>query len=103
MTAVSAGSARVRVELPAALGEVTGGARHVDVDVTEPATVADVLTVLSERFPLLDRRIRDERGEVRRFVNVYVDGDDIRGGDSLATPVGPESVVHVLPSIAGGG
>ena len=50
----------------------------------------------------LARRIRDETGAVRRFVNVYVDGDDIRHADGTATPLRDGSEVHVIPSVAGG-
>jgi molybdopterin converting factor small subunit len=57
---------------------------------------------LAVEHPLLGRRIRDETGAVRRFVNVYVDGDDVRFGAGLATPVADGATVHVLPSIAGG-
>jgi molybdopterin converting factor small subunit len=51
---------------------------------------------------MLGRRIRDETGQVRRFVNVYVDGDDVRFNGGLATPVRDGAEVQVLPSVAGG-
>lgn len=87
--------------LPGVLADLAGGSRHVDVDV--PAgTVRDVLDVLAANHPVLGRRLRDETGALRRYVNVYVDGDDVRGGQGLATPVPDRAVVHVLPSVAGG-
>jgi molybdopterin converting factor small subunit len=92
----------VQVLLPSALGEVTGGARHVDLDLPTGATVADVVAALGERFPRLAARLCDEAGVLRRFVNVYVDGSDVRGEGGLATGVADGAVVHVLPSIAGG-
>ena len=92
----------VRVLLPAALGEVTGETRHVDLDLPPSATVGDVLGALDDRFPRIRTRLRDETGQLRRFVNVYVDGEDIRDGAGLGTTVGADSVVHVLPSVAGG-
>ena len=91
----------VQVVLPGVLADLAGGAKHLDVD---PAgnTLADLLDALAERHPLLGRRLRDETGRVRRFVNVYVDGDDVRFADGLATTVRDGAEVQVLPSIAGG-
>jgi len=91
----------VQVVLPGVLADLAGGARQLDV---EPAggTLADVLDALAAEHPLLGRRIRDETGRVRRFVNVYVDGDDVRFEQGLATPVKDGAVVQVLPSVAGG-
>jgi sulfur-carrier protein len=91
----------VQVLLPGALASLAGGAKHLDV---EPAggTLADLLDALAVQHPLLARRIRDETGQVRRFVNVYVDGDDVRFEGGLATAVKDGAEVQVLPSVAGG-
>ncbi len=91
----------VQVLLPGALASLAGGARHLDV---EPAggTLADLLDALAAQHPLLARRIRDETGQVRRFVNIYVDGDDVRFEGGLATEVRDGAEVQVLPSVAGG-
>ena len=91
----------VQVLLPGALASLAGGAKHLDV---EPAggTLADVLDALAVQHPLLARRIRDETGKVRRFVNVYVDGDDVRFEGGLDTTVRDGAEVQVLPSVAGG-
>ncbi|NEK87078.1 MoaD/ThiS family protein [Blastococcus saxobsidens] len=91
----------VQVLLPGALAPLAGGARHLHVD-PRGGTLADVLDALAAEHPMLTRRIRDETGQVRRFVNVYVDGDDVRFGGGLATPVRSGAEVHVLPSVAGG-
>ena len=92
----------VQVVLPGFLADLAGGARHVDVDVGADGTLADVLDRLVVDRPTLDRRIRDETGAVRRFVNVYVDGEDVRYEKGTATAVKDGAVVHVLPSVAGG-
>jgi sulfur-carrier protein len=91
----------VQVLLPGALASLAGGAKHLDV---EPAggTLADLLDALAVQHPLLAQRIRDETGQVRRFVNVYVDGDDVRFEGGLATKVRDGAEVQVLPSVAGG-
>ena len=91
----------VQVLLPGALADLADGARHLDV---EPGggTLADLLDAVAAVHPRLARRIRDETGAVRRFVNVYVDGEDVRFEGGLATSVADGAVVQVLPSVAGG-
>ncbi|MGR6962862.1 ubiquitin-like small modifier protein 1 [Geodermatophilus sp. URMC 61] len=91
----------VEVVLPGVLADLAGGTKHLQV---EPAggTLADLLDTLAVVHPALARRIRDEAGAVRRFVNVYVDGDDVRYAGGLGTPVSDGAVVQVLPSVAGG-
>ena len=91
----------VEVLLPGALAPLAGGSRRLEL---EPGggTLGDVLDRLAADHPLLGRRIRDETGAVRRFVNVYVDGDDVRFEGGLATTVRDGAVVQVLPSVAGG-
>ena len=91
----------VQVVLPGVLADLAGGSKHLDVEPAGP-TLADVLDALAARHPLLGRRIRDETGQVRRFVNVYVDGDDVRFSRGLATEVRDGAEVQVLPSVAGG-
>jgi molybdopterin converting factor small subunit len=94
----------VQVVLPGVLADLVGGVRHLDVAVPggSAATVADVLDRLAADHPLLARRIRDETGAVRRFVNVYVDGEDVRFQDGVGTRVADGAVLQVLPSVAGG-
>jgi molybdopterin converting factor small subunit len=91
----------VEVVLPGVLADLTGGSRHVEVD-PGGGTVADLLDTLGSVHPRLVRRIRDEAGALRRFVNVYVDGDDVRFAGGLGAPVPDGAVVQVLPSVAGG-
>ena len=91
----------VQVLLPGVLAALTGGEKHLAVDPTGD-TLGDLLDALAAEHPLLGRRIRDETGQVRRFVNVYVDGDDVRFEGGLATKVRDGAEVQVLPSVAGG-
>jgi sulfur-carrier protein len=87
------------VKLPTQLREAAGGAASVSVD---GATVGEVLEALFERHGELRDRLSDGDGGVRRFVNVYVDGEDIRFGDGLQTPVADGQEVQILPAVAGG-
>ena len=91
----------VEVVLPGVLADLAGGQKHLRVDVGG-GTLGDLLDVLAADHPLLGRRIRDETGALRRFVNVYVDGEDARYEGALAAAVRDGAVVQVLPSVAGG-
>ena len=83
------------VRLRAPLKELAGGRSD---HVVEGATVAELLAALERAHPALGGWILDERGRIRRHVNVFVNGS--YGG--AETPVGPADRVHVLPSISGG-
>ena len=93
---------RVTVLLPGVLRSAAGGAARLDVDVAEPATLGTMLDQLADRYPALDRRLRDERGVLRRYVNFFLDGEEcrrLRGRDSTLAD-GME--INVIPSVAGG-
>lgn len=80
-------------------GEVGGAAR---IEVTAAGTLRSVLEELAIRWPRLERRLRDETGQLRRYVNVYVDGEDVRRLAGLDTPVPDRTEIQILPSVAGG-
>ena len=92
----------IRVLLPDVLAPAAGGTRELSVPGTAGLTVGSLLDGLGSRFPVLERRIRDETGTVRRFVNIYVDGQDIRGLDRQHSALSPGAEVMILQSIAGG-
>jgi molybdopterin synthase sulfur carrier subunit len=87
-----------RVRVPPVLREEAGGAREVEA---AGKTVRELLEDLSKRLPALGTRIYGN-GEIRAFVNVYVDGEDVRTRDGLDTPVRETSTVILLPAMAGG-
>jgi sulfur-carrier protein len=99
---VVAPSGTVVVRLPQALAEHAGGARALTLDVGPAASLGDVLDLVSRTAPAVGRRILDETGAIRRFVNVYVGDDECRTLDELGTPVPPGTVVFVIGSVAGG-
>ena len=90
----------VTVLLPGVLRTEAGGARTVTVEAA--GSLRAVLEEIATRWPRLERRIRDEQGQLRRYVNVYVDGDDCRLGGGLETPVRDGAEIQILPSVAGG-
>jgi sulfur-carrier protein len=84
----------VVVKLPSLLAEQAGGRREFEV---EAGTVGDALRALPVSDLLLD-----ERGELRRLVNVYVDGEDARRAEGLETPLDDAREVRVIAAVAGG-
>jgi sulfur-carrier protein len=93
---------RVVVRLPQALAEHAGGERTLTLAVGDSSSLGDVLAALRQEAPAVARRVQDETGAIRRFVNVYVGEDECRSLQGLATPVPPGSVVYVIGSVAGG-
>jgi len=88
----------ITVKIPTQLREMTGGAAEVAVT---GATVQEVLDGLFSEHPALKDRLVDESG-LRRFVNLYVGGEDVRFLDGLATPIADGRDLTVLPAVAGG-
>jgi MoaD family protein len=88
----------VRVKIPTQLRSATEGESTASVDGT---TVGEVLDSLYSRYGELRSRIAEDGG-LRRFVNVYLDGEDIRFLDGLETPVSDGDEVTILPAVAGG-
>ena len=88
------------VLVPGMLRAEAGGSAHLEVG--DGGTLGAVLDEIKERWPRLERRIRDESGTLRRYVNVYVDGEDCRRSGGLETPVPAGAEIQVLPSVAGG-
>jgi molybdopterin synthase sulfur carrier subunit len=89
----------VVVKIPTQLRAAAGGEAEAQID---GATVQEVLNALFERHQELRVRISDDDGSLRRFVNVYLAGEDIRFLDGLATPVVDGSELTILPAVAGG-
>jgi MoaD family protein len=89
----------VTVKLPTQLRDAAGGATAASV---EGATVGEALEALYTEHGELRPRLADDGGSLRRFVNVYLGGEDIRFLDGLDTPVGDGDEVTILPAVAGG-
>jgi sulfur-carrier protein len=89
----------VHVRIPTPLRRFTGGAEEVSVT---GDTVAALVEDLERNHPGLKERICDEQGKVRRFVNIFVNGDDIRFLNNLETAIKAGDEVSIVPAIAGG-
>ena len=89
----------VLVRLPASLATHTGGAGEIPV---EGETLAEAVEALTSLHPGIGPVLCDDRGNLLRFVAVFVDGVDVRGLQGMATPLTPEAEIHFVMAIAGG-
>ena len=87
------------IRIPTPLRKLTGDLELVQA---EGSTVGDILQSLDTTYPGLKERICDESGNVRRFVNVYLNDEDIRFLEERATPVKDGDEISIVPAIAGG-
>lgn len=88
----------VQVSIPTILRTYTGGEKRVEAS---GATLADLISDLDANHPGLGDRLL-ENGELRRFVNVYLNDEDVRFTGGLSTPLADGDAVTVLPAVAGG-
>jgi MoaD family protein len=89
----------ITVRIPTALRGYAGGT--AEVEITAP-TVGDALTRVVERYPQLKPHLYDERGQLRNFVNAYVNENDVRALDGTSTALRDGDAITLVPSIAGG-
>jgi molybdopterin synthase sulfur carrier subunit len=88
-----------KVRIPAPLRKLTKELPVVDV---QGKTVDEVLADLEKKYPGIKERICDENGQIRRFINVFVNGEDIRFKDGAKTAVADGAEISIIPAIAGG-
>jgi molybdopterin synthase sulfur carrier subunit len=88
-----------KVRIPAPLRKLTNDQAVVEI---QGATIQEVLAGLDKNYPGLKERICDESGQIRRFVNIFINGEDIRFKDGPNTSVADGAEVSIIPAIAGG-
>jgi molybdopterin synthase sulfur carrier subunit len=89
----------LKVVIPTPLRKHTAGAEIVEVD---PGTVGEIIDRLESKYPGIRNSICDNTGGLRRFINIYVDGEDVRFLDNLSTPAKDGSEIAIVPAISGG-
>ena len=89
----------ISVKIPTILRTYTGGSADVSVN---GATLSDALADLDAQYPGIGARVLDDEGRLRRFVNVYVNDDDVRFLEDLATPTPAGASISIIPAVAGG-
>ena len=93
----------VRVRIPTIFRPQVGGAAELAVDVDgRTSTVGDLLSDLEHRYPGFTGRILTDEGQLHRFVNLYVNGEDVRYIGALGAEVKEGDTVSILPAVAGG-
>ena len=90
----------VMVRIPTPLRRMTGGADKVELEV---ADLSQMIDRLESDYPGFKERLLDEEGELRYFVNIYVNGEDIRFDQGLNTAIKSGDEVSIVPAVAGGG
>ncbi len=90
----------VTVRIPAPLRKLTGDREVVTAD--GGSSLLEIIGRLDREYPGLKERLCEESGEIRRFVNVYVNGEDVRFLSGLETPVKEGDEVSIVPAVAGG-
>jgi molybdopterin converting factor small subunit len=88
------------VKIPPVLRPSTNGEKEVAAD---GGSVGDVLRALAERHPATEGQLFADGGDLNRYVNVYLNDEDVRVLEGLRTPVGERDVLVILPAMAGGG
>ena len=89
----------LKVVIPTPLRKYTAGAETVEI---QAATVQEVLDSLDSKYPGFRASVCDETGSLRRFINIYLDGEDVRFLDNLATRVTDGAEIAIVPAISGG-
>ncbi|MDH4227752.1 MAG: MoaD/ThiS family protein [Deltaproteobacteria bacterium] len=89
----------IKVRIPTPLRKITGGKDEVDAN---GKTVADILSDLEKNYPGLKERICEADGTPRKFVNLYVNDEDIRFKNNLTTELKDGDELSIIPAIAGG-
>ena len=88
-----------KIRIPSPLRKLTNDAEIVSSDA---ATLAAAIDGLEGEFPGIKERLVDEAGAIRRFVNIYVNGEDVRFLDNINTALKPADEVSIVPAVAGG-
>jgi molybdopterin synthase sulfur carrier subunit len=89
----------VRVRIPTPLRSATDGEAELS---SSASTVQGLLEDLESRYPAIRGRLRDDAGELRRFVNLYVNGEDVRFREGLSTSLAAGDELSIVPAVAGG-
>lgn len=89
----------VTVRIPTTMRPLSGGAKQVELD---PGTLSEVIEALEATHPGFRDRLLDEAGALRKFVNIFVDEDDVRYLQGLETAVLDGIMVSIIPAVAGG-
>src|SRR5207244_12480730 len=89
----------VKIRVPGALRQLTRGAAIVEVDAGD---VSQALDELNQKYPGFRERLYDDKGELRQFINIYRNDEDIRFGSGLKPPLKDSDALSSVPAVAGG-
>jgi len=87
------------VRIPTPLRRLTNGQDKLEI---ESANVSEMIDSMESEFPGFKERLLDENGELRYFVNIYLNGEDVRFLEGVATPISSGDEISIVPAVAGG-
>ena len=93
------GTMAVKIRVPGALRQLTRGAAVVEVNATD---VSQALDALNQQYPGFRERLYDDKGQLRQFINIYRNDEDIRFGSGLKTELSESDDLSIVPAVAGG-
>lgn len=91
----------VTFHIPGALREFAGGQRKVQLEIS-PTSLGDALAALWTLYPGMRDRVANEQGQVREHINIFVGDENMRYTGGLATPVGSDAEISLVPAVSGG-
>ena len=89
----------ITVRIPTPLRRLTNGQDKLEI---ESANVSEMIDSMESEFPGFKERLLDENGELRYFVNIYLNGEDVRFLEGVATPISSGDEISIVPAVAGG-
>ncbi|MBV8772346.1 MAG: MoaD/ThiS family protein [Deltaproteobacteria bacterium] len=93
----------MRIHIPSALRKWSGGSEAIELQLASgQITIRNVIEAVAGEFPGLRDRVLNEQGELRRHVNIFIDGENARSLGGLSAPVGADSEIWIHPALSGG-
>ena len=89
----------VTVRIPTPIRRVTNGEDKITVS---GATLRQIIEAMEEKYPGIKARLCDDKGDLRSFVNIYINGEDVRFLSGIDSPLNPGDEVSIIPAVAGG-
>ena len=89
----------VTVRIPTPIRRVTNGEDKITVS---GATLRQIIEAMEEKYPGIKARLCDDKGDLRNFVNIYINGEDVRFLSGIDSPLNPGDEVSIIPAVAGG-
>ena len=92
----------IKIIIPSPLRNLSNGERSVNIELDENSTILDSINKLNDIYSGISAKIIDENNSLHNFVNIFMDGEDVRYMQGVDTKLIPESEISIVPAVAGG-